>query len=207
MSNDFPEVYFKRHDESSDHNFYAYPRKVVHIDEGAIGALRDYYAEVLPQTAVILDMMSSWRSHLPENLVTERVIGLGMNAEEMADNPQLDAHVVHSLNDNPRMPYEENTFDAVLCAVSVQYLTEPVKVFTDIQRVLKPGGICVMSFSNRCFPTKAVAVWLSMTDKQHIALVSRYFELAGGFTGIHAEARTGAHNPMYIVSARKAAEG
>ncbi|MEL6404559.1 MAG: methyltransferase domain-containing protein [Chloroflexota bacterium] len=207
MSQHFPETYFQRHDESSDHNFYSFPRKVVHIDEGAIAALTAYYQEVLPANAVILDMMSSWRSHLPEDLQTERVIGLGMNGEEMADNPQLDAHVVHSLNDNPRMPYDDNSFDAVLCAVSVQYLTQPIKVFADISRILKPDGICVMSFSNRCFPTKAVAVWLSMTDKQHLALVSRYFELAGGFIDIRAEAKTSSqHDPMFIVSAKKKSE-
>lgn len=204
MAQQFPSEYFKRHDDSSDFNFYSFARKVVHIDEWAISKLRDYYAANLPHNAVILDMMSSWRSHLPSDLQPKRVVGLGMNAAEMDDNPLLDKFVVHSLNDHPRLPYEDNQFDAVLCAVSVQYLTQPAKVFADVNRVLKPNGQFIVSFSNRCFPTKAVAVWLSTTDNQHIALVAQYFE-AGEFVDVQQEFFTSEfHDPMYIVSGRKA---
>ncbi|MEM9951216.1 MAG: class I SAM-dependent methyltransferase [Chloroflexota bacterium] len=205
MSQHFPPAYFQRRDESSDHNFYSFPRKVVHIDDGAITALRQYYEQVLPQDAVILDMMSSWRSHLPDNLNPQRVYGLGMNGEEMADNPQLDEYIVQSLNDNPQLPYQNEQFDAVLCAVSVQYLTNPIAVFTEVRRVLKPAGQFIVSFSNRCFPTKAVAIWLNMTDKQHIVLVTRYFELSGDWA-IVAETKTSSrHDPMYIVHGTKTA--
>lgn len=205
MSQNFPDAYFQRQDESSDHNFYSFPRKVVHIDAWAIAQLRDTYARLIPQDAVILDMMSSWRSHLPDEINPQRVYGLGMNAEEMADNPQLDEYLVHSLNDIPTLPYNDAQFDAVVCAVSVQYLTQPVTVFTDIKRVLKPGGQAIFSFSNRCFPTKAVAVWLSMTDRQHIALVTRYFEMAGTWGNITSETHAAPnHDPLYIVRAQKA---
>ncbi|MEO1290846.1 MAG: class I SAM-dependent methyltransferase [Chloroflexota bacterium] len=205
MSQHFPATYFQRRDESSDHNFYSFPRKVVHIDDGAITALRQYYEQVLPQDAIILDMMSSWRSHLPDNLNPQQVYGLGMNGEEMADNPQLDEYIVQSLNDNPQLPYEDEQFDAVLCAVSVQYLTNPIAVFAEVRRVLKPAGQFIVSFSNRCFPTKAVAIWLNMTDKQHIALVTRYFELSGDWE-IVAETKTSSrHDPMYIVCGTKTA--
>lgn len=201
----FPQEYFRRHDSSSDFNFYSFPRKVVHIDTWAIAQLRDYYAHVLPQDAVILDMMSSWRSHLPDSLQPKRVIGLGMNAEEMEDNPQLNKFIVHNLNDKPQLPYEDKQFDAVLCAVSVQYLTQPAKVFADVNRVLKPNGQFIVSFSNRCFPTKAVEVWLQTTDNQHMALVTQYFEMAGNYTDIEAESFTPPiHDPLFIISGRKA---
>lgn len=204
MKQHFPESYFQRQDSSSDHNFYSFARKVVHIDEGAITALRSFYADNLPKNGTYLDLMTSWRSHLPDDLNPKRVYGLGMNDEEMADNPQLDEHVVHSLNDNPKLPYADQQFDAVLCAVSVQYVTQPIKVFSEVNRVLKEDGQFIVSFSNRCFPTKAVSVWLNMTDRQHIALVTRYFELSGHWASIQAESKTSSqHDPMFIVHGRK----
>lgn len=177
MTQNFPPSYFTRQDSSNDHNFYAFPRKVVHIDNGAIQALSQFYAENLVSNGAYLDLMSSWRSHIPQSLNPTRVIGLGMNQEEMADNLQLDKFIVHNLNDKPELPYENAVFDAVICAVSVQYLTQPIQVFSEILRVLKPEGNCIVSFSNRCFPSKAVSVWLNTRDNQHIALVTRYFEL------------------------------
>lgn len=202
MTHTFPPEYFQRYDESSDHNFYQMPRKVVHIDDTAIANLRTYYAQVLPQDGVLLDLMSSWRSHLPDTLHPQRVYGLGMNSAEMADNPQLDEHIVQSLNDNPVLPYPDATFDAAMCAVSVQYLTDPIAVFKDVKRVLKPEGIFVVSFSNRCFPTKAVAVWHSTSDKQHIALVTQYFE-AADFTDINTIIKIPERgDPLFVVSGK-----
>lgn len=201
----FPTTYFQRYDESSDFNFYSMPRKVVHIDEWAISQLRHFYEDVLSEGDTILDLMSSWRSHLPEDRTFAHVDALGMNGEEMEDNPQLDQYVVQSLNDKPQLPYDDERFDAVLCAVSVQYLTNPVAVFAEVNRVLKPGGIFVVSFSNRCFPTKAVAVWLNSTDNQHVALVTQYFEEAGNYSNIEAQIKTtGPQDPLFIVNARRA---
>lgn len=190
-----------------DSYFYTQPRKVVHIDDGAITALRAFYGEVLKDGGIWLDMMSSWRSHLPEHIRPARVDAIGMNAAEMADNPQLDTYRVHNLNQNPSLPFDKDSFDAVLCAVSVQYLTQPISVFRDIQRVLRPGGIAVMSFSNRCFPTKAVALWLAGDDAQHVKTVSNYFDAARGFISIEAYSYTPARqDPLHIVSAHKASE-
>lgn len=182
----FPPQYFARRDSSDDRLFYSFPRKVVHIDDHAIVTLRGLYAGLLPAGGVYLDLMSSWRSHLSDELRPQRVVGLGMNAEEMRDNPQLDKHTVHDLNADPVLPYEDAVFDAVTCAVSVQYLTRPVEVFAEVNRVLKPGGVFVLSFSNRCFPDKAVAVWLSTSDQQHVALVTQYFEESGNWRGIQS---------------------
>src|SRR6266851_6772051 len=135
----FPPAAYAREDESSDGSFYANPRKVVHIDEGAIAALGRLYADVLPTGGRLLDLMSSWRSHLPAGFTAREVVGLGMNAEEMADNPQLTRHVVHDLNRDPRLPFEDSEFDGATCAVSIQYVTHPLQLFREVRRVLRPG--------------------------------------------------------------------
>jgi ubiquinone/menaquinone biosynthesis C-methylase UbiE len=127
-----------------------------------------------------------------------------MNAEEMADNPQLASHVVHDVNLDPRLPFADGEFDGAVCAVSIQYVLHPLALFREVRRVLRPGAPFVVSFSNRCFPTKAVAVWLDSTDEQHVALVGAYFEHAGGFTDITAEDRSPSphSDPLYVVWAR-----
>jgi SAM-dependent methyltransferase len=194
---------FTRDDESPDDQFYSFARKVVHIDDGAIAALGALYAEVLPKDGRLLDLMSSWRSHLPRGLRAGAVVGLGMNAEEMADNPQLATHVVHDVNRASRLPFANAEFDGAMCAVSIQYVVHPVLLLREVRRVLKPGAPFVVSFSNRCFPTKAVAVWLDTTDEQHVALVRSYFHAAGGFTDIQdAERTAGRGDPLYAVWAR-----
>lgn len=205
-----PSELFERQDTSDDAYFYSFPRKVVHIDDDAIAALSSTYAELLPPGGVYLDLMSSWRSHYPSALKPARVVGLGMNADEMADNPQLDKFIVHNLNADPALPYEDRLFDAVTCAVSVQYLTDPVAVFREVNRVLKPDGIFVVSFSNRCFPSKAVAVWVATDDAGHIALVGRYFQEAGNWAELTAQQTNPADgyprhaDPLYVVHARRA---
>jgi len=187
---------FARLDPSDDARFYAVDRKVVHIEQGAIDALRARYSELLRPGATVLDLMSSWRSHLPDGL--GRVVGLGMNQPELEDNPQLDEWIVHDLNRTPALPFADDEFDAVVCAVSVQYLVRPVEVLTDVRRVLRPGGPVVISFSNRCFPTKAVAVWLNSSDRQHCALVRTYLESAG-FTAVSDQQVPTPDDPLYVV--------
>ena len=202
----FPADAYARDDESPDEGFYGFPRKVVHIDDGAIVALGALYAEVLPPGGRLLDLMSSWRSHLPARAQAGEVIGLGMNAEELGDNPQLTKSVVHDINRDPRLPFGDREFDGAMCAVSIQYVTHPVLVFRELHRVLRPGAPFVVSFSNRCFPTKAVAVWLGTTDHQHLMLVRSYFEAAGGWRDVQDEDRSsdGNGDPLYAVWARTA---
>jgi SAM-dependent methyltransferase len=198
-----PEAY-ARHDESPDDQFYSFPRKVVHIDEGAIAALGRLYGELLPDGGRILDLMSSWRSHLPGELRFREVVGLGMNAEEMAENPQLTSSILHDLNRDARLPFGDTEFDGAVCAVSIQYMTNPLPIFQEVGRVLRPGAPFVVSFSNRCFPTKAVAVWLDTTDEQHVELVRAYFEAAGGWVDVSEENRSQGDlgDPLYAVWAR-----
>jgi len=176
----------------------------VHLEPGAIEALRSVYAEQFRSEATVLDLMSSWRSHLPEGL--GRVVGLGMNAEEMDANPQLDEWVVHDLNREPHLPFPDGSFDAVACAVSVQYLVHPFDVFGDVRRVLAPAGTVVVSFSNRCFPTKAVALWLAGDDDDHRLLVRTYLERSA-FTDVVDERVETPDDPLFVVSGRAADRG
>lgn len=210
----YPQEYFKRQDETPDTMFYEQPRRVVHIDDEAILTLSRFYADVLPPKGAYLDLMASWRSHLPIPLVKpDRVVGLGMNAAEMNDNPHLDEGEiwVHNLNEEPLLPFADGEFDAVLCAVSIQYLIQPLEVFQEVNRILKPGGVFAISFSNRCFPIKATAVWLATNDQQHIELVASYFVNSEGWGEIQARVKnqeTGSpagEDPLYILWASKEA--
>ncbi len=181
---EFPAAAFDKVDPTDDDLFYAPPRLVTHIDEGAVAALTAFYREILPPGGTVLDLMSSWVSHLPD-VAFAGVVGHGMNAEELAANSRLTRRFVQNLNMAPVLPLEAGSIDAALCCVGVQYLQQPVDVFADVRRVLRPGAPFVVSFSNRCFPTKAVAVWRALDDNGHAALVRLYMERAG-FTAIEA---------------------
>ena len=151
------DYFFERMDEGNDTLFYGEPRLVVHIDDDAIEQIGRIFEEFLPANGVILDLMSSWRSHLPADFVKARMVGLGLNAVEMRENPQLDDFVVHDVNKEPRLPFDDARFDGVILTVSVQYLTRPVEVFRDVCRILRPGCPLVITFSNRMFPDQGGA--------------------------------------------------
>ena len=201
-----PPEAFRRADESPDRQFYAVPRLVTHIDRAAVAAVTDLYREHVPEGGAVLDLMSSWVSHLPPEAEYGRVAGLGMNAEELRANPRLTEWTVQSLNDEPALPYDDAAFDAALCCVSVQYLTRPAEVFAEVARVLRPGAPFVVTFSNRCFPTKAVLAWRSLDDAGHAALVSSYFDAAAGFDAPDVAVHRPAHgDPLIAVVARRTA--
>ena len=205
---EFPPDNFQREDEENDRNFYIYPRKVVHIDDGAIAAVGRLFREIIPEDAVVLDLMSSWRSHWPEGHPKQSLVGLGLNQEEMEDNPDLDEIVVHNVNENPVLPFTDETFDAVVITVSAQYLTQPVETFSQVNRILKPGGVFIVSFSNRMFPTKAVRVWRVSNDRGRVDLVGTYMESAGNFEDIQGvflnPDNSPPGDPMFVVHSRKA---
>lgn len=207
MSADLPAAAFSRPDESPDGAFYAVPRFVTHIDDAAIAAVTALYREYLPVGGALLDLMSSWVSHLPDDVTYERVAGLGMNAEELAANPRLTEWHVQDLNAEPRLPYDDAAFDGGVCCVSVQYLTRPAAVFREVARVLRPGAPFVVTFSNRCFPTKAVAAWRALDDADHARLVAAYFDAAGGPAGfgpVEVRAHRPRHgDPLWGVIARR----
>ncbi|KAL6882723.1 hypothetical protein ACP4OV_011413 [Aristida adscensionis] len=169
-------------DPRPDRDFYAFPRFVTHVDDGFIAALTALYRERLRPGWDVLDLMSSWVSHLPADVPLRRVVGHGLNAQELARNPRLDHFFVKDLNADQRLELGDASFDAVLCTVSVQYLQYPEKVFAEIFRVLRPGGVCIVSFSNRMFYEKAVAAWREGTAYSRVQLVTQYFHCVDGFT-------------------------
>lgn len=169
-------------DPRSDRDFYAFPRLVKHVDDGFLATLTDLYRERLRPESDVLDLMSSWVSHLPPEVPFRRVVGHGLNAQELAKNRRLDYFFVSDLNREQRLELESASFDAVLCTVSVQYLQSPEKVFAEIYRVLKPGGVCIVSFSNRMFYEKAIGAWREGSAYSRVQLVTQYFQCVEGFT-------------------------
>ena len=202
----FPPELFQRIDESDDADFYRVARFVTHIDDATIRALTAAYRELVPAGAAVLDLMSSWVSHLPEDVAYPRVTGQGMNRDELEHNPRLTERIVHDLNRCPDLPFADETFDAVLNAVSVRYLTRPLEVFASVRRVLRPGGLAIVAISHRMFPTKAVAAWhaLAAVDRPH--LVRAYFEHSGGWDAPSVLDRSPAGaDPLWVICARRPA--
>jgi SAM-dependent methyltransferase len=204
VSAELPAALFARADESDDALFYAAPRMVVHIDPATIAALTEFYRERLPAGGAILDLMSSWVSHLPDDVDYTRVVLLGMNARELAANPRAHEWRVHDLNREPELPWPDRSFDAVLNAVSIQYLVRPLEVFASVARVLRPGGLSVVAMSHRCFPTKAIRAFHFLDGPGRMELVSRYHQATGGFEPAERIDRSprGA-DPLWIVCARR----
>ena len=181
---------------------------MVHIDDQAIATVSRIFQSFLPEDSTVLDLMSSWRSHWPQGHPKEKLVGLGLNAQEMADNPDLDEFVVHDVNLEPALPFKDESFDGVVITVSAQYLTSPVETFREVNRILKPGGVFIVSFSNRMFPTKAVLIWRNSTDRGRVDLVGTYMEAAENLEDIQGTfinpETSPPDDPMYVVYSRKA---
>ncbi len=202
-------------DPSDDALFYAQPRFVTHVDEGFIAQLTKLYRDRIPPSSRVLDLMSSWVSHLPGDISYDYVEGHGLNGEELAKNKQLDHYFVQNLNRNQTLPLDDNSFDAVVNTVSVQYIQHPEAIFAEVYRVLKPGGIVIFSFSNRMFYQKAIALWRDGSEASRVELVKRYFESVPGFGNIQTVVNVseapailkmmgmGGGDPFYAVIAEK----
>ena len=186
---------FGRQDTAPDSAFYAKPRLVQHLDATARSQVADLYCRLIPSSESVLDLMSSWVSHLPEDVHTENLVGLGMNAEELGKNKRLTERLVHDLNRDPTLPFMTDTFDALICTVSVEYLTRPLELFEELARVLRPGGVAVMTFSNRWFPPKAVRIWTELHDFERMGLVMEYFNQTGRFVDIETSSLRGMPRP------------
>jgi SAM-dependent methyltransferase len=204
-----PPAAFRRIDESEDERFYELPRFTVHIDNAAIEAIEEIHATRLPANGVILDLMSSWRSHIPNRVKPRQIVGLGLNLAEMADNPALTERIVHNVNRESILPFDSDFFDGAVMTVSVQYLTNPITTFREVGRVLKPGAPFIVTFSNRMFPTKAVAIWIGSTEAQRVELVRTYFVDSGAFIDIEEIQKRGddTSDPVFAVSALRKQDG
>jgi len=197
---------FARFDETPDEHFYQTPRFVTHIDDEAIAAVTQLYREYFPANGALLDLMSSWVSHLPPDRQYSRVAGVGMNRDELKANARLTEYAMQNLNETPQLTFLDNQFDGAAICVSIQYLKRPVAVLRELGRVLRPGAPLVITFSNRCFPTKAVAIWQSLDDAGHARLVESYLSEAGNWDGITQLDRTSNSygDPLWAVVARRA---
>ena len=187
--------WFKRDDPETDNLFYTNERMVSHIDEMAQNVLKEVYGKLLKNGTAVLDLMASWQSHLPDSLKLTHLDGLGMNEQELSANSRLTNYTVHDLNRNTVLPYSADRFDAVICSLSVEYLIRPFEVFEDVARVLKPGGLFVVTFSNRWFPPKAIEIWKHIHEFERMALVSDYFTESGRFMNINTLSKRGYPRP------------
>lgn len=227
----FQDEDFARADERPDSLFYSFPRiRARHIDEDAVAALKRYMANVVTkqprlrpgnhQSNVVdlLDLCASFESYLPDSWAGgRRIAGLGLNEEEMLRNPELTESIVFDLNDpsiqnttTPILPYENETFDVVLCALSIDYLIYPREILRDVARILRPGGLLCIAFSDRVFASKAINMWNSSGDADHIWIVANYVHFAGGFANeigvydLSPRVRANSSDPLYVIEARKA---
>ncbi|KAG0486827.1 hypothetical protein HPP92_008922 [Vanilla planifolia] len=229
----FKEEDFSRFDGSLDSLFYSEPRFVTHIDDPAISALTKYYSKVFPQ---VIHNRGVPAGHVQQlGYRQDRIVGMGMNEDELKRNPVsyiplllftlafrnrrdfkivsvqrmvLTEYIVQDLNVNPKLPFEDSSFDVITNVVSVDYLTKPIAVFKEMQRILKPEGLAIISFSNRCFWTKAISIWTSTGDSDHAWIVGSYFHYAGGFEpplAVDISPNPGRSDPMYVVYSRKKA--
>ena len=186
---------FSRKDNDEDGRFYGAPRFVNHIDDTAIGQISDIYSNFLKAGMRVLDLMSSWTSHIPSEIHLGKLTGLGLNEEELQANKQLSDYVIHDLNFNPKLPFNDNTYDTVVCTVSVEYMTRPFEVFEEINRILKPGGYFVVTFSDRWFPPKVVKIWQDMYEFERIGLVMEYFLASDKYRNIETFSIRGLPRP------------
>jgi SAM-dependent methyltransferase len=195
-TNFFADHPFRRTDESPDRLFYRQSRLVQHIDDTAIKIISRLYGKLLQPESDVLDLMSSWVSHLPEDLPLKSLTGLGMNQNELQANSRLTDYYVHDLNASPRMPFDGHAFDAVICTVSVEYLVHPFEVFAEITRVLKPGGAFIVTFANRWFAPKAINIWPELHEFERMGLVLEFFLKSGQYTNLHTYSMRGLPRPL-----------
>lgn len=191
----FSEKPFERDDEKDDGLFYQKPRLVNHIDDNAIEVVKNTYGRFLKDGMDVLDLMSSWTSHLPEDIDLKRLSGLGMNELELRENEALTDYTVQNLNKTATLPYAENSFDVVLCTVSVEYLIDPVAIFSAVRRVLRPGGVFVVTVSNRWFPPKAIKIWKELHEFERMGLILEYYLSSGGYENLNTYSMRGLPRP------------
>ncbi len=186
---------FLRENEGNDIFFYEEPRLVTHIDETALSVIQKIYGKFLQNGMKVLDLMSGWKSHIPKNVRLESLVGLGLNKKEMENNDQLTGYTIHNLNNHPYLPFNDKEFDVVICSVSVEYLTNPIEVFSQIARILKPNGYFVLTFSNRWFPSKAVNIWKELHEFERVGLVLEYFLQSAKYTNLETYSMRGLPRP------------
>ena len=187
---------YLRSDDTIDSEFYSRPRYINHLDESAQAELKSVYNDLIPTSGEILDLMSSVNSHIDGRLNMKKITGLGLNKEELEANPVLDEIIIHDINKDQRLPFDDASFDSVVCSLSIEYITQPSELFDEAARILRPGGRFIISFSNRWFPTKAVQVWNNLHDFERIGLVMEHFIESAHFSDINTYSLRGLPRPV-----------
>jgi hypothetical protein len=203
LTEQYPDYLFSRQDNAPDEVFYAAPRFATHIDDETIDAITQFYRESFSAEHELLDLMSSWISHLPPEMSFRKIAGLGMNQEELDANPRLDERRVQNLNKTPALPYADESFDAVMIAVSIQYLIRPLEVFEEIARILKPEGKCIVIMSHRLFPTKAIYAFHALGPADRFQLVRQYLAHGGLIDVEFIDRSPESADPLWIIQGTK----
>ncbi|MDA7722968.1 hypothetical protein N8862_00845 [Pseudomonadales bacterium] len=198
-----PNAWFVCADETPDEDFYLSPRMVAHVDEDTLTALTEFYRSFIPPQSDVVDLMSSWISHLPAELPLGKVAGLGMNTDELAANTQLTEWSVQNLNDQPMLPYASASFDRALIVVSIQYLRRPIDVLLSVHDVLREGAEIAIAMSHRLFPTKAIVAFQSLSVDDRMNLVRYYLEKAGFREIEQLDCSPANADPLWIVTGKK----
>jgi len=185
----------ERIDNSDDQIFYKKLRNVHHLDSYARASISRIYQDLIKPDSHVLDLMASWESHIPESLPNIMLSGLGMNSDELRLNPLINDYLVQDLNKEPTLTFKNDSFDVVICTASVEYLIDPLKVFAEVKRVLRPGGVFIVTFSNRWFPTKAVSIWSEIHEFERVGLVMEYFRQSNWKGQINSLSSKGLHRP------------
>ena len=186
---------FSRENEGDDGDFYRQPRMVHHLDSTARGHVESLYGRILQPGMRVLDFMGSWDSHLPDSLTGCTVEGIGLNEQELQSNSRLTAYRIQDLNTNTRLPFTSDSFDAVICTVSIEYLIRPREIIDELHRILKPQGPLVVTFSDRWFPGKEISPWKDLHPFERQGLILRYFLYHGGFDNLFTESIQGWPRP------------
>lgn len=196
-------------DSLDDQMFYLMPKFVHHAADDSRAALTKYYSCILQSSKnnAVLDLCSSFTSHYPPDWKASRCVAIGLNPFELMANPSKTEWTIQNLNTNPKLPYEDCTFDTITNSLSVDYMTRPIELFKECYRVLKPGGLAAMAFTNRCFPTKIVPIWAEpFTDRNHVKIVMNYFHFSDSWEELAlVDVSPSLRDPMYIVQAKKPA--
>jgi SAM-dependent methyltransferase len=192
----FSDAPYLRSDDTIDSEFYSRPRHINHLDKTARAQLKSVYNDLLPASSEILDLMSSINSHIDDRLNIKKLTGLGLNKEELEANPLLDERIIHDINQDQRLPFDDASFDTVICSLSIEYITQPSILFDEVARILRPNGRFIISFSNRWFPSKAVQVWNNLHDFERIGLVMEYFIESAHFGEINTYSLRGLPRPV-----------
>ena len=187
---------FQRSDNAIDSAFYSQPRLINHLDEAAQAELKSVYRDLIPAHSVVLDLMSSINSHIDKKFEIQKITGLGLNEKELEANPVLDEKIIHDINQDQRLPFNDASFDTVVCSLSIEYITQPATLFDEVARLLRPGGRFIISFSNRWFPGKAIQVWNNLHDFERIGLVMEYFIESAHFGEINTYSLRGLPRPV-----------